>query len=101
MLVLVAALGSIGLSAAPAFAAVPTTSVTPFCSGGSNPDITENPDCYAALPKEQGINVSQIVDWGGCVQAMVTDSTGRISIMYFDPDTLRQIGTIGSPVTLG
>ncbi|MDO8360573.1 MAG: hypothetical protein Q7T08_11110 [Devosia sp.] len=89
------------LSAAPAFAAVPTTSVTPFCSGGSNPDITRNPDRYAALLREQGISATQIVDWGGCIQAVVTDGNGHTSMMYFDPDTLKPVGTIGSPATLG
>lgn len=76
-----------GLSVAPASAA---ETVGSFCST-SNPEISKDADQYAMLLKEKGVNASDIREWGGCIQAFVTNASGVTHLAYFDPLTLKEI----------
>ena len=76
-----------GLAAMPASA---SQTVGNFCAS-DNPEITKNIDMYAALLKQQGVEASDLRQWGGCIQAFVTGSDGHTHLAYFDPLTLKEI----------
>ncbi|MEQ1901064.1 MAG: PepSY domain-containing protein [Devosia sp.] len=86
-----------GLSVAPASAA---QTVASFCST-SNPEITKDADRYEMLLKQQGVDVSDIREWGGCIQAFVTDASGSTHLAYYDPLTLKEIPFDLNGVTAG
>lgn len=97
ILALAALVSTLGFTAAPASAAA-----APFCFGSDNDhEISDNLDRYAALLKEQGVKASSIEEWGGCIRAYVTDSAGHTTIVFFDPDSLQQVGPVDSAATLG
>ena len=78
---------SVGLAAAPALA---TATVASYCTG-SDPQITRDADLILSQLKRQGVDATAVRDWGGCIQAFVTDSKGDSKIAYFDPLTLEPI----------
>ena len=75
-------------AAMPAQAASIGTS-TPFCTGGDS--ITDDADMIALKLQGDGVNVSNVEEWNGCVRAYVTRNDGSQAMVYFDPDTLQQI----------
>ncbi len=77
---------SVGL-AAPAFA---TASVASYCTG-SDPQITKDADLIISQLKRQGVDATDVRDWGGCIQAFVTDAKGDSKLAYFDALTLQPI----------
>lgn len=81
-------IGSLGLAAAPAFAASTNTSRVPQCSGSA--DFTSFQYVDDALD-DAGANVISTETWNGCIRA-VYSIEGHTSMVFFDPNTLQVVG---------
>ena len=68
-----------------------TTSGVPYCSGGTD-EIDANNDDLGLMLKAHGINASSAEEWNGCIRAFVTDKNGNQAQVFYDPDTLAQVG---------
>lgn len=59
---------------------------------GSPMTESEENAVYLRLLKKQGVKVSLVRRWNGCIQAFVRDADGHGEhLEYYDPDTLERI----------
>jgi len=96
LLSLVAALAATGLAAAPATAAAPAVSgQVPLCSSNSTQFDLQN-GTYAQELARPGKSLDSLDVWNGCLKATYTDAKGHTTTAFYDPDSLKQVGTLGS-----
>lgn len=57
--------------------------------------INANAGAIQAALNDKGIKASSVTDWGGCVEARVTNSRGQTINEFFDPDTLQRLSVNG------
>lgn len=97
ILVLAAVLGVSGLAAVPAMAATTAPGkldIVPSCSSGRFDEFKKNPDLVAGMLTSDGVKFSSLSEWGGCIKAMTTDASGRVVMAFYDPTSLRLVGTV-------
>ena len=98
ILVLSAMLGVSGFAAVPAMAATATAAkldVVPSCTSGRFDEFQKNPDLVAGMLQSDGVKFSSLSEWNGCIKAMTTDADGHTAMAFYDPTSLRLVGTIG------
>ncbi len=92
----IAALGVVLGVASPAFAQSSfsnrTAQSVPFCD--TDTDVTGNVDVIAQNLGTRGYDVSAVDEWGGCARAYVTNASGSQEMVFFDPDTLKEVGRV-------
>lgn len=92
-LALAATVGLSGLSiAAPAMAQSMNT--IPNCDASRSSYLLKNMDVVAGLLKSDGAKFGALDIWGGCIRTTVTNTAGHTEILFYDPDTLRLVGTV-------
>jgi hypothetical protein len=94
-LVLAAILGAATVSAMPAVASTGTG--VPYCADGPDQkDFNSNIDHYQNVLRGMGVNALDITLWNGCLRATQVDSSGKTSMVFYDPITLEPLN--GGPV---
>jgi hypothetical protein len=92
-LALTATVGLSGLSiAAPAMAQSMNT--IPNCDASRSSYLLKNMDVVAGLLKSDGAKFGALDIWGGCIRTSVTNAAGHTEILFYDPNTLRLVGTV-------
>ena len=79
-------------SAAPAMAQSMNT--IPNCDASRSSYLLKNMDVVAGLLKSDGAKFGALDIWGGCIRTTVTNTAGHTEILFYDPDTLRLVGTV-------
>jgi len=95
LLSLVAVLAAAGLSAAPASAAAPAAGQVPLCSSNSTQFDLQN-GTYAQELAQPGKSLDSLDVWNGCLKATYSDAKGHTTTAFYDPDSLKQVGTLSS-----
>jgi hypothetical protein len=62
----------------------------PYCTGGEN--ISQDAEQIELQLRGNGHDVTNVEEWNGCIRAYVTDNDGDEHMVFFDPETLQQIG---------
>lgn len=96
VLVLVATIASIGVSAAPAFAA-PGSGATGVlsCNTGNSDEL--NTAAKQELFDQLRLNTKStptIDDWNGCFKVQYTDANGHTNVALYDPDSLKLVNQL-------
>lgn len=79
---------STGALASPYQKVASTTGVSASTCDAGPGYVSENSSRILSLLKEKGVNANMVNQWGGCVQAFVTNTSGAQSIELFTPYTL-------------
>jgi hypothetical protein len=95
LVALVAIVGATGFAAAPAMAAAPAANQVPYCSSNSMQFDLQN-GTYAQELAKPGLSLDSLDVWNGCLKAIYTDAKGHTTTAFYDPDSLRQVGTLSS-----
>ena len=92
MLAWAAAMGVAGFSVtAPAMAQ--SMNAIPNCDAGHS-YLLKNMDVVAGLLKSDGARFTSLDMWGGCIRTFVKNASGHTEILFYDPNTLRLVGTV-------
>jgi len=95
LLSVVAVMTVAGLAAAPAMAATAAAGQVPLCSSNSTqPDLQNG--TYAQELAKPGKSLDSLDVWNGCLKATYSDAKGHTTTAFYDPDTLKQVGTLSS-----
>src|SRR5690242_11369712 len=95
LLSLVAMVAATGLAAAPAMAAKPAPAQIPSCSSNSMQFDLQN-GTYAQELALPGKSLDSLDVWNGCLKAIYTDAKGHTTTAFYDPDSLKLVGTMSS-----
>jgi hypothetical protein len=89
-----AIVGSLGLSAAPVFAAQSSTASVPYCSAASADELSQTKQALADQLQLSTKLGSSIEEWNGCLKVMYTQD-GHTTVAFYDPSSLALVDTLG------
>lgn len=89
-----ALVGSLALSAAPAFAAQSSTASVPYCDAASADQLSQTKQTLADQLQLSTKAGSSIEEWNGCLKVMYTQG-GHTTVAFYDPTSLALVGTLG------
>lgn len=91
---IIAALVLCATGAIPALASPQlTANAVPRCSASTPHD--PNSSAYEWQLSRPGYSLQSLDVWNGCLKAIYTDAKGHTTTVFYDPDSLKQVGQLG------